>query len=711
MVVLLISGRFSGEPFGRGTYCLGWLPTSIAGSCRTVLIFMSLQQMGNNGDIAKPKKCVRIPATQGAAVLQEPATKVQDPVRFGDDFELDGGMCQLRRSGRVLKLERIPMEVLLFLVKQRGELVTREQIVEKVWGKDVYLDTDNSINGAIRKIRQALRDDPEQPRFIQTITRRGYRFIAPVIDPDPDPDPEPELVLLAAPQIPVHEDSPVGSGGWRWPALVGTMILVAVIVLIAILTYRRPDSPAGALRSERAMLAVLPFENLTGDARQEYFSDGMTEEMITQLGSRDPDHMGVIARTSVMHYKHSQEPLRQIARELGVQYVLEGSVRRDADKVRITAQLILMRDQSHLWARQYDREVKDLLVIQSEIAREISGEIQTALGDGKPLAPIVQPTLSPDAYEAYNLYLKGEYFLNKRTVEGFREAISDFQQATAKDPTDARAYAGLADAYALIAGYSGAPAIEFATQGRAAAMRAVQLDDSLPEAHAALGLIIQNHDYDWQTAEKEFKRAIELNPNYATAHQWYAEHLTWRGRFDEALRESARARQLDPLSLIIAADNGAILYYARQYDRAIAQFTAVRQMDPEFSRAKLISYVYVQKGMFAEALSDTQKHSQGSTPWQWSVLAYIQGRAGQKREAAGALRKLLDLNRRQPIDPMAIATAHIGMGNNDAGVAWLETARAQHSNGLTALKVDPAYDPLRREPRFQDLLRRVGLDQ
>jgi TolB-like protein/DNA-binding winged helix-turn-helix (wHTH) protein/Flp pilus assembly protein TadD len=648
-------------------------------------------------------------------VLQEPATKVQDPVRFGDDFELDGGTCQLRRSGRVLKLERIPMEVLLLLVQQRGELVTREQIVEKIWGKDVYLDTDNGINGAIRKIRQALRDDPEQPRFIQTITRKGYRFIAPVIDPDPnpdpEPDPEPELVLLAAPQLSVHEDSPVGFGGWRWPALVGTMILVAVIVLIAILAYRRSGSPAEALRSERAMLAVLPFENLTGDASQEYFSDGMTEEMITQLGSRDPDHMGVIARTSVMHYKHSQEPLLQIARELGVQYVLEGSVRRDADKVRVTAQLILMRDQTHLWARQYDREVKDLLVIQSEIAREISGEIQTALGDRKPLAPIVQPTLSPEAYEAYNLYLKGEYFLNKRTVEGFREAISDFQQATAKDPTDARAYAGLADAYALIAGYSGAPAIEFASQARAAAMRAVQLDDGLPEAHAALGLIIQNHDYDWQGAEKEFKRAIELNPNYATAHQWYAEHLTWRGRFDEALRESARARQLDPLSLIIAADNGAILYYARQYDRAIAQFMAVRQMDPEFSRAKLISYVYVQKGMFAEALSDTQKHSHGANPWQWSVLAYIQGRAGQKREAAGALRKLLDLNRRQPIDPMAIAAAHIGMGHNDAAVAWLETARAQHSNGLTALKVDPAYDPLRGDPRFQDLLRRVGLDQ
>lgn len=457
------------------------------------------------------------------------------------------------------------------------------------------------------------------------------------------------------------------------------------------------------------MLAVLPFENLTGDAAQEYFSDGMTEEMIAQMGSLDPDHMGVIARTSVMHYKNSQESLQQMGRELGVQYVLEGSVRRDAERVRITAQLIQMKDQTHLWSRQYDRETKDLLVIQGEIAKEISGEIQRALGEHKPVAPNLPPTLSPQAYEAYNLYLKGQYFLNKRTIEGFQEAIGYFRQATEKDPTYARAYAGLADSYTLMGSFLASPPGRFAAQARAAALRAVQLDDSVPEAHAALALIIQNQDYDWLTAEKEFKRAIELNPNYATAHHWYAEQLAWRGHFEEASRESERARQLDPLSLIIAADNGMILYYSRQYDRAIAQFAAVREMDPNFSRAAMIFAAYVQKGMFAEAQADIEDHFRTESPWKIANLVYVHGRGGQKEKAERELSKLLDLNRRQPMDPMVIVEAYSGIGNNERTIAWLEKAYTQHSNGLTALKVDPAFDPLRGEPGFQKLLQHVGL--
>lgn len=598
------------------------------------------------------------------------------------------------------------MEILLFLVQQRGKLVSREQIVDTIWGKDVHLDTDNSINAAIRKIRQVLKDDPELPRFIQTITGKGYRFIAPVLGREAEPEP-----AITVPQPTVGDHAAVRFPRRQWLVL-GTSILAAIVVLIAaVLFYHRwSDTQAGPLHSGgRTMLAVLPFQNLTGDASQDYFSDGMTEEMISQLGSLDPDQMGVIARTSVMHYKHSQEPLPQIAHELGVQYVLEGSIRRNADQVRITAQLIQMSDQTHLWARQYDRETKDLLVLESEIARQISDEIQSALGEHKPIPPILQPPLSPQAYEAYNLYLKGQYFWNKRTPEGFQEAIGYFQQATAKDPSYARAYAGLADVYALIGGYSGAPPAEFALQARAAALRALQLDDRLPEAHAALALIVQNHDYDWQTAEKEFKRAIELNPNYATGHHWYAEHLAWQGRFDEALRESERARQLDPLSLIIAADNAAILLYSRQYDRSIAQFTAVREMDPDFPRSALIYAPYVQKGMFAEAKVVIENEFTAGSPWQLTNLAYIYGRTGEPAKAEHELRKLLDLNRRHPMDPIVIVAAYIGMGNNDQAIVWLEKAYAEHSNGLTALKVDPTYDPLRGDPRFKSLLRRVGL--
>lgn len=638
----------------------------------------------------------------------EPA-KIEVSLKFGDDFELDCGARQMRRSGRVLKVERIPMEVLLLLVQQRGQLVSREELVEKIWGKDVYLDTDNSINGAIRKIRQVLKDDPEQPRFIQTVTGKGYRFIAPVIAPVTGPNAEPEVAEV--PQSSVRQDSAAWFSRRR---VLGVSILAIAILLIAAwgVYVRWFEFPQRTLRSGgRTMLAVLPFENLTGDAGQEYFSDGMTEEMITQLGSFDPEQLGVIARTSVMHYKHSREQLQQIARELGVQYVLEGSVRRDVGRIRITAQLIQVRDQTHLWARQYDRETKDLLVLQSEIAREISDEIQTALGGRRPIAPILQPTLSPEAFEAYNLYLKGLYFWNKRTVEGFQEAIGYYHQAADKDPNYARAFAGLAATYALIASYSGTPTAEFASQARAAALRALQLDDKLPEAHAALALIVQNHDYDWQTADKEFRRAIELNPNYATGHHWYAEHLAWLGRFDEALRESERARQLDPLSLIIATDNGAILYYSRQYERAIAQFTAVRELDPGFPRTTMIFAAYVQKGMFAEAEADIEKHMPGDNPWHWSSLAYTYGRLGQKEKAEHELRKLLDLNQRQPVDPMVIVPAYIGMGKNDQAIVWMEKAYAQRSHGLTGLRADPAYDPLRGDPGFQNLLQRVGLAQ
>jgi TolB-like protein/Tfp pilus assembly protein PilF len=492
-----------------------------------------------------------------------------------------------------------------------------------------------------------------------------------------------------------------------------SMLATAIVLIAAWGVYvrwfafqARPLQSAG-----RAMLAVLPFENLTGDAGQEYFSDGMTEEMITQLGGLDPEHMGVIARTSVMHYKHSPEQLQQIAHELGVQYVLEGSVRRDADRVRITAQLIQMKDQTHLWAREYDRETKDVLALQSEIAGEISGEIRAALGEHKPVAPVAQPTLSPEAFEAYNLYLKGQYFWNQRTTKGLQEAIGYFHQAAEKDPNYARAYAGLADSYALIGSYTGTPAAESAPQARAAALRALQLDDNLPEAHTALALIVQNHDYDWQTAEKEFKRAIELNPNYATGHQWYAEHLAWRGRFDEAFRESERARQLDPLSLIIAADNGAILYYSRQYDRAIAQFNAVHELDPDFPHAGIIFAAYVQKGMLAEAEAYLEKQCPDEYAWCASNLTYTYGRAGKQAQAEKELRKLLALNEREPVDPIVIVPAYIGMGNNDQAMAWLERAYAQRSNGLTGLKVDPLYDPLRGDPRFQNLLRRVGLAQ
>jgi TolB-like protein/DNA-binding winged helix-turn-helix (wHTH) protein/Tfp pilus assembly protein PilF len=653
---------------------------------------------------------------------------LSEPIRFGDDFELDARSYQLRHSGRRLKLERIPMELLLLLIEQRGQIVSREQIVERVWGKDVFLDTDNSINAAIRKIRQVLKDDPEQPRFVQTVTGRGYRFIAPVRELGPS---SVELQAISVPAsgegsssaeiVNDRVDDRVARAPLegRRPILALLVPAVSVVLIAALAGYFqwfRPR-PRPETSNARLMLAVLPFENLTGDAGQDYFSDGLTEEMITRLGNLDPQHLGVIARTSVMHYKNSPEKLDQIGRELGVQYVLEGSIRRDSEKVRITAQLIEAKDQTHLWARQYDREVSHLLTLEAEIAREIADEIQNTLGDrkgaGSPGELSSSTQNSPPTYEAYDLYLKGQYFFNKRSIEGFRRAVDYYQQAIARDPNYARAYAGLADSYALIGGYSAAPQTEFMPKARAAALRAVELDPSLPEAHTALALVVQNYDWDWQTSEKEFRRAIALNPNYATAHHWYAEHLTWLGRFDEAFRESENARQLDPLSLIIATDRGAMFYYSRQYDRAIAQFLAVREMDPDFPHSAMIMHAYDQKGMFAEVLAETEtaRKANGDAPWLLSEEAYAYGRTGQAARAREDLAKLEKWNRRQPVDAGAFVGPYIALGDKDRAFFWLEKAYTQHSNALTWLKVSPIYDPLRSDPRFQDLLRRVGLAQ
>jgi adenylate cyclase len=308
--------------------------------------------------------------------------------------------------------------------------------------------------------------------------------------------------------------------------------------------------------------------------------------------------------------------------------------------------------------------------------------------------------------------LKGQYSLGKRTLPALRQAVDYFQQAIVKDPKDARAYSGLANSYTLLTAYSAAPQEDHMPKARAAALEALRINDQLPEAHTALALIVQNYDWDWRTAEQEFRRAIELSPNYATAHHWYSEHLMWRGKFEDALQESERARQLDPLSLIIAADRGAILYYSRQYDRAINQFLTVLDMDPHFPRAHLISDAYADAKRYAEALAYLEKQrSTMAPPWYWSSLAYVHARSAQTAPARRALQQLLRLNARQPVDPTVIAWVYTSLGEKAQALARLEKAYAQHSNGLTALKIDPAYDSLRNDPGFRNLLTRVGLHQ
>jgi TolB-like protein/DNA-binding winged helix-turn-helix (wHTH) protein/Tfp pilus assembly protein PilF len=621
-------------------------------------------------------------------------------------WQVDPQKLQLRRDGNVVPLPAKAAEILLVMLARSGETVSKDELMRSVWPDSCVEESNLTQN--IFLLRKALGETAQHSSYIITIPGRGYRFVADVNEigdaaaPPPAEDSAPPLKEpIAAPQR-----SPARKSRWLWLPAAG---LVLIALMAAILWRRhqpRPESVPG-----RVMLAVLPFENLTGDAGQEYFSDGMTEEMIAQLGNLDPEHLGVIARTSVMHYKNSKAPLDQIGRELGVQYVLEGSVRRDADKVRITAQLIQLKDLSHLWSRRYDRELSSTLALQSEIAQEIAGEIQHALGADKFAFTAEPPRRSSTSYEAYDLYVRGRYFWNKRTGDGFEQAINYFQQAIAKDPNYAQAYAGLADSYILLAAYSGAPPAEPLQKARAAATKALQLDEGLAEAHTSLALITENYDWDWPAAEKEYRRAIGSNPNYATAWQWYAECLTWLGRFDEALRASERARELDPLSLIIAADNGMIFYYARQYDRAETKLNAVLEMDPNFSRAHSLSDVYIEDGQFAQALDDIEKCKPlfGMNRY-WSEMAFMLGRSGRTAEARHAIEELEDLGRRQPVDPSGIAWAWAGLRDKDHTLLWLNKAYAQRSNAMTVLKVEPGYDFLRSDPRFQDLIHRVGLD-
>jgi TolB-like protein/DNA-binding winged helix-turn-helix (wHTH) protein/Tfp pilus assembly protein PilF len=634
--------------------------------------------------------------------------------RFGP-YESRPRTRELFKHGSRLKIRPQPLQILNLLLSRAGGVVTREELRQELWTSDTFVDFERGLNSSVMELRAVLGDSAARGPYIETLVKIGYRFVAPVEVIERSlgaVHPEPKLVVAIPTEQDVARDIPAvhtkpHKRFWRWG-----IILAAAIALVTVLAYVQSSRERHKLASGRIMLAVLPFENLTGDASQDYFSDGLTEEMIAQLGRLDPNRIGVIARTSVMHYKNTPVQLPQIAQDLRVQYVLEGSVRRGSDRVRINAELIQVKDQVPLWSRQYDRELSNLLALQGEIAHQVGEEIQSALGDGRNAAnsppSIAAPTTS---YEAYDLYLKGRYFWNKRNAQSFRQAAEYFQLAIDKDPGYAPAYAGLADTFALMSSYGYAPPAEFIPKARAAALKALQIDESLAGAHASLAVIAQNYDWDWPTAEREYRRAIQLDPSYATAHQWYAECLGFEGRFDEAFAESDRARKLDPLSLIISADYAALLYFSRQYDRSIEEFRRVLEMEPNFPRAYIVIFPLVEKGLYAEALADVDKWNRVvDSPWPLAVQVYVYARSGQMAQARLTLQKLQRTDQRQFMDPAAILMAHVGMDNKDETFAWLQKCYDARSP-LTTLKVDPMYDPLRSDPRFQKFLHDVRLAQ
>jgi len=638
---------------------------------------------------------------------------VQAPIYRFDVYELRLGTRRLFKQGIRLKLRPQPFRILTTLVQRAGDAVTREELRELLWSKETFVDFEHGLNTAIKELRAILNDSASAPRYIETVPKVGYRIMVPVdITESALPGSGSVTPTSAISEFPavvaVRETQ-----GWHLQSFSRSQILLALSVfsVFGVVAYFAWWHPVHSTQANaRIALAVLPFENLTGDAGQDYLGDGLTEELISQLGQMDPQHLGVIARTSVMHFKNSHDSLEEIGRTLQVQYALEGTVRHASDQLRVSVQLVDMKGHA-LWSREYDRENSDLLTIQGEIAREISDEISLKLRGSKTAVPLTATQANQVTNEAHDLYLRGTYSLNKRNVPELQHAVLYFQQAIAKDPNFAVAYAALANSYVLLGGYSGGLQTQYMPKARASALRALQLNGNLPEAHVALAVIAQKYDWDWQTAENEYRKAIELNPNYATAHHWYAEDLAYMGRFDEAFAESERARQIDPLSLIIAADRGVILYYARRYDESIKQFNIVREMEPTFIRGQLIVYPQLEKHLYPEVLKvlEQERPADGESPWYWASMAYVCGRSGREKEAHNALEKVKMLNQHQPLDPGILLWANLGTGNREQIFYWLDKAYSQHSNILTQLKVDPAFDSLRADPRFQQLEQRVGL--
>lgn len=606
--------------------------------------------------------------------------------RFGT-FQLDVQSGELRRSGVKLRLPGQSFQVLVRLLERPGEVITRDELRRLLWPADTFVDFDEGLNAAVKKLRTTLGDSAENPRFVETLPRRGYRFLCPVTTVSAPP----EVPLAAAP----------GTRSWlRWAV---AFLLVAAAVSAATVLWLRRSAADVPIRS----IAVLPLRNLSSDPEEKYFSEGLTDELITRLASLPG--LRVISYTSALQYEDSHKPLSQIAKELNVEAVLEGSVLRAGGRVRITAQLIEASTDRHLWAASYEREQRDILTLQNEVTRDIADHIQLSLDPASRQRLAVAPPLDPQAHEDY---LRGRYYWSRRTAADMNAAIRHFEQAIALDPNYARAYAGLADSYAMLAAYRLAPPDEVIPKARAAALKALELDEQLPEAHTSLAVIAQNYDRDWATAEREYRRAIELDPNYATAHHWYAEFLAVQGRFDEAFAEIERARQLDPLSLIIGADRGAILYYDRQYDRSIEQFRAVLERDPGFPRAHFVVFPCVEKGDFDEAMAyiNRWKREEDRTS-NLMLLTMVYARSGRRAQAQRALRELEEMSRHQEPDPVSLAEAYVALDRKQEAFASLQQAYAEHAASLINLKVSPYYDPLRSDPRFQELLRQMNLAQ
>jgi len=613
-------------------------------------------------------------------------------IRFGA-FEVALDTGELRKHGLKIKLQDQPFQVLALLLERPGEIVTREELRQKLWPADTFVDFDAGLNAVVKRLRDALGDTAESPRYIETLPRRGYRFIAAV-----------ESIPYAAEQR--TEALAARRAVKLWIAAGTLAAILALLVGLNIGGLRQRllrTSAAGRIQS----IAVLPLENLSGDPSQEYFADGMTEALITDLGKIG--ELRVISRTSVMRYKGTKKSLQEIARELNVDAVIEGAVLRSGNRVRITAQLVEAPSDRHLWAESYDRELRDVLTLQSQVARAIAAQTRAKLTQQQMQLASAR-NINPEAYE---YYLKGRYNCSERvSKEGYNNAIRYFEMAIEKDPNYAPAYAGLARCYAtgVFQGQE-LPPREAWSKAAAAAKKALELDDQLGEAHGAMAVVRFRFDWNWPEAEREYKRGLELSPNDALGHLSYAVFLGLMGRLDEAMAEVTRARELDPLSPLVSSNLGFVYELSRRWDEAIAELHRTLQLDPNFIAAHdALARSYEGKGMYAEAVSEELKvHAlTGHSPEQMESLRNAFATSGIR----GFWEKRLEWEKRQLNQPryFVIARLCVRLGRTDEAFHWLEKAYEARYPLMPNIKVAAVWlDPVRSDPRYAELIRRVGL--
>jgi TolB-like protein/DNA-binding winged helix-turn-helix (wHTH) protein/Flp pilus assembly protein TadD len=656
------------------------------------------------------------------------------------DLVLEPKTRRLSKAGVPVHLTRKPFQVLLYLVEHHDRLVTRRELLEQFWeGHDVYDETLTKCVGAIRK---ALDDQTERPRFIETHWSEGYRFICQVeeqlvppettviaetqdvkivdeeesnhkaLPADREDLPLPSLAQAAPPLSAgsTSEQSRLSPGQKRFSRRVPFAMICLFVALIAGAFYLYRHRAGSSVNSSPPIrsIAVLPLKNLSDDPANEYFSDGLTESLITALSRING--LSVISRSSVFRFKGQEVDPREVGKQLSVAAVLEGSVRKDGESVRVAVRLVSADDGRVLWTGDTrDRALGDLFALQDEIARSLVTGMRVQLSSEGERALAHHYT---DDVEAYQLYLKGRFFWNKRTEEGLRKSIELFEQARARDSGYALAYAGLADAYALLNLYSAEQQRDAFPRAKEAAERALKIDDTLAEPHTTLGYVKEQYDWDWVGAEIEYKRSIELNPNYATAHQYYSEYLALLGRTEESVAQIERAHQLDPFSLIINTELSYPYICARNWDEALKYLGKAIEMDPSFHLAVYYSgRCRLQKGEFDEAISEGRRAValSGGSSVTLGALGYAYAVAGRKAQAREVLQGLTKKSERSYVSPYLIATIHAGLGEKGPALAWLEKAYNERDYLLVMLRIDPRLDNLRAEPAFASLLRRVGL--